>query len=109
MDLTKNENETFNKKRHKVLTKQRYVKSNLIYNYKHSFYKYSNIKIYDNLSFDSKHKYLLVFKLDWENFNQAKTTKKAQKKKSKSVWYSFWYLQRAAIKILWWIQRVSKW
>ena len=83
MDLTKNGNETFNKKNRKVLTKQRYIKSNLIYNYKHSFYKYSDIKIYDNLSFDSKHKYLLVFKLDWEILIRQKLQKKHKRRKAK--------------------------
>ena len=44
------------------------------------------MKIFDHLSFNSKYKYLLVFKFDLErNLMQQKLQKKHEKKKSRNL------------------------
>ena len=71
-----------NKGRRKKST-LKYNKSNLIYDGNRSFYKYYNIKIFDNLSFKSKYSFLVDFFKDLDKFSRLKNKNKNTKEKEK--------------------------
>ena len=70
---------------------ENYNKSNLIYNSKHSIYKYyRDSKKFNNLSLKSKYPFLVKLFNDLNKFKNLKTIKeKTEKKKNKCVYYIF--------------------
>ena len=66
---------------------ENYNKSNLIYNSKHSFYKYyCDSKKFDSLSLKSKYSFLLEFSKDLNKFKESKTKKQKTEKKKTNVY-----------------------
>ena len=64
---------------------KRYTKSDLIYDANHSFCKYQDIKIFDNLSLKSKCSFLVNLSNNLGKFSRLKRQKEKQKKKRKIV------------------------
>ena len=64
---------------------ERYNKINLIYDSKHSSQKYHGFKKIDNLSFESKHSFLIKFYYDLEKFNRLDPQKEHIKAKKMIV------------------------
>ena len=59
----------------------KYNKSDLIYNRKHSFYKYYDIKQFHKLCLQSKHSFLAKFFNDLHKFSKLKTQKEKKQKR----------------------------
>ena len=68
-------------------TLKKYNKSDLIYNSKHSFYKYYDIKEFDKLSLESKDSFLAKFFNDLDKFSKLKILKEKKPKEIRTNVY----------------------
>ena len=65
---------------------KKYNESNLIYGSNQSFYKYQDIKTFDNLSFKSKHSFLVNSLNYLDKFTKVTTQKEKTKEKATNMY-----------------------
>ena len=69
----------------KATTLKKHSKLDLIYDSKHNFHKYHDIKKFDNFSLNSEYYFLADIFNDLDKFSKLKTEKEEKKRKKKQM------------------------